>query len=400
VEKKKSRILSCMFWVLMGPFLLMAIAFVVFTVLVMYDEFLPNVEYVQFNPANPRMILMLKDGGFAIWDITNNSDPEQLCYFRDLDAYVLDPNRTSLERNKPLNLATFSLSGDMAAFGCRNGNVWLVKNINGSPVLERVDFLRDGVTNVAFSPDGKLLVAGSETGELKRWVIDTQIEGWEIAQQTRRINDIAFSEDGKMFLVGSGTRDLNGPTTNESSVTLWTSTGNLVATVEESVGKLALDIDTVPDGNYFAVAYDEGTELYNFDGSFRHSDFSAKPSNSELLAISEDGKYLSRYAWGGYDVWNLTTDSGPTFVNEFTGSDGETIHNLAFLPDGHQMVVTGTMFHISDVQGNILLEADSPHKDFASAMSVSSDGQLIATVGINGSFRIWNRDGTKYADFR
>ena len=61
----------------------------------------------------------------------------------------------------------------------------------------------DSVISVAFSPDGKYVVSGSDDNTARVW---EACSGKEIARMTHdgEVNSVAFSPDGKYVVSGSG----------------------------------------------------------------------------------------------------------------------------------------------------------------------------------------------------
>ena len=59
------------------------------------------------------------------------------------------------------------------------------------------------VADVAFRPDGKHLVVGSWTGEVRVWDVATRAEVVELAPHTHPAYAVAFSRDGGVLAVGS-----------------------------------------------------------------------------------------------------------------------------------------------------------------------------------------------------
>jgi WD40 repeat protein len=76
----------------------------------------------------------------------------------------------------------------------------------------------DSVNSVAFSPDGKLIVSGSDDNTVRLW----DIKGNRVAQPFQghedSVNSVAFSPDGKLIVSGSG----------DKTVRLWDIKGNPV----------------------------------------------------------------------------------------------------------------------------------------------------------------------------
>lgn len=62
---------------------------------------------------------------------------------------------------------------------------------------------RDGMGNVAFSPDGKLLAAGNAWYEVRWWRVADGALLRTVKGHTDSVNSVAFSPDGKRLASGS-----------------------------------------------------------------------------------------------------------------------------------------------------------------------------------------------------
>ncbi len=61
----------------------------------------------------------------------------------------------------------------------------------------------EGVTSVAFSPNGKFIASGSEDSIIKSWCLDDDNQLRNTKGHSKPIRSISVSSDGKYFASGS-----------------------------------------------------------------------------------------------------------------------------------------------------------------------------------------------------
>ena len=151
------------------------------------------------------------------------------------------------------------------------------------------------VMSVAFSPDGKTLVSGSDDRTIKLWDVATAKEIVTLHGHSHRVISVAFSPDGTK--VASGSED---KTTN-----IWdVATGENTATLRQHFGMINC-VAYSPDGKTLATASGGkimGTAFTEGDASVRLWDLATgentvvlrgRPAGFRAVAFSPDGKTLA-----------------------------------------------------------------------------------------------------------
>ena len=200
----------------------------------------------------------------------------------------------------PVYSLSYSPDGKMLASGGGDGtirlwNVSAVLNTNFETGLQVGEVLRaniHSVTDVAFSPDGKILASGGNDSMPHLWDVETgqQIEA-DLVGHTDSAFSVAFSRNGK--ILASGSRD--------ETIRLWNvETGQQIGDALTGLKWGVSSVAFSPDGKILASGGgDRAIRLWNVETGHQIREvLIADKTGLNCVAFSPDGKIL---ASGGYD---------------------------------------------------------------------------------------------------
>ncbi len=151
------------------------------------------------------------------------------------------------------------------------------------------------VNCASWSPNGKLLATGLESGELRIWDTETWRQIDFLAEHQQRVEDLAWSRDNKMLASASG----------DNTVKIWLiKTGTLITNIEHDAWVNA--VEWSPDGKCLATGgedklvsiWSHGTwELIKSIGGYSY--------NITDIAWSPDGQILAAASGRTISIWNL-----------------------------------------------------------------------------------------------
>jgi len=230
------------------------------------------------------------------------------------------------------------------------------------------------LTHVAYSPDGKYVLSGSNDKTARLWDART---GKEIQQfvHTDGVDTVVFSPDGSYILTS----------TWDKTTRLWDAKSGKEIRQFEGGGAAYS-----PDGKIVLTNSENSVSLWDATTGQKRKEFTI--SNGTLIyypVLSPDGKYLLAGDSAGIaHLWDIQTDQE---VKKFTGHTS-TVFWVAFSPDG-KLVLTGSWDRTArlwDISTGKELQRFIGHTNIIYCVAFSPDGKYIFTSSADRTARLWN----------
>jgi len=310
----------------------------------------------------------------CIWEPATGQEIQRHS-FDEREAVGLNPNLTRMAIGRPYYFVPWAgpMNGKLTLKSIADGqDIWSTDAHAGFE--QKMPFV-PAISAIVFSPDGKRLVtaggAVKTSGEwpkgiVRIWDADTGKQIRLLDELSSRADTVAFSSDGKQLV--AGTIGVSGEAPKSAEVHVWDSvTGQRLHTLTMrdhvpqggdpgTVMRLAFH----PNGTRLAVAVS--------DGSVR---FWELPSGKELLRLpagqgQSDGQEVDR------------------FTGLITGRTS-AVRAMAFSPDGNRLATAGydrvvRVWNTSTEEQIATYQYDSPR---INAVAFSRDGQRLAASGSN-----------------
>ena len=213
-----------------------------------------------------------------------------------------------------VNSVAFSPDGRKIIAGLGNGTLQLFEAISGKPIGKPFQGHENEVRSVAFSPDGKVIVSGSWDKTLRLWNLQGNQIGNPFRGHEDRVGSVAFSPDGKAIISGSW----------DETLRLWDLQGNQIGnpfqqfdTLQRLVSAAVNSVAFSPDGKAIISgsgmlisgrirSFENTLRLRDLQGNQIGNPFRGHRNSVNSVAFSPDGKAIVS---GSFDntirLWTL-----------------------------------------------------------------------------------------------
>jgi WD40 repeat protein/tetratricopeptide (TPR) repeat protein len=246
------------------------------------------------------------------------------------------------------------------------------------------------VRAIAFSPDGRRAVSGSDGGTLKIWDTATGQEQVPLAGHPKSVSAVAFRPDGRAVASASW----------DGTVKVWdAATGQELYGVSDAEGSLN-SVAFSPDGRLLAYAGDADTIiLCDAQTGNRHGRWSGHGGTVQGLAFSPDGKMLaSASADETVKLWDVQAGKQ---VRTLEGHKS-AVNAVAFSPDGHWLASGNNLgsapaVMVWDLATGKATRTYTDHTLSICGVAFSPDGRRLASSSGDGTIRIREFGGDELA---
>ena len=253
----------------------------------------------------------------------------------------------------------------------------------------------NSINSVAFSPDGKQIVSGSEDKTIKLWDASTGQEIRTFSGYSKSVKSAAFSPDGRFIVSCAGELNIFSHLFDESpgdnTIKLWdASTGREIKTFSGHQDRVNTVVFSSDGKQIISGSSDKSIKIFNASTGRVIRTISDHQHSIQSIAFNSNGRQIAAgYGNGTIKLWNAATGRE---IRTMTGNQ-RLIYSAAFSPDKRHIVFglndgTVKLWDITTGRETRTLSGHSFPVDF---ITFSPDGSQILSGASDNTNKLWNQ---------
>ena len=259
---------------------------------------------------------------------------------------------------------------NIIAVGSRHGDIIILDAITGSQTAV-LSGHTDGVNSLTFSPDGTLLVSGSDDTTVKLWDVQTGGLLKTFHSHTNCVHSVSISADHTTIASGS----------SDTTVYLWNVSTGEYHVIEQQNRVYTVSFSPI-DPQYLLSICDSKLWQWDINGHQVGPTY-----NGSHVAFSPDGTQFVSCEGSAVTVWDSRSGAA---VTEFHVANDKTQY-CCFSPDGRLVAVAaGSTAYVWDITGSEPHLSDTfiGHTEDITSLVFSSSSSLIS-ASQDKSVKFW-----------
>lgn len=318
--------------------------------------------------ADNRVLAVARDKQIELWDVARESN---------------QPTKSLANAEGVLTLA-FSPDGKLLIAG-HVGGVVSIWNLESEAPPVRLSGHVNNVTSAVVDNSGRFLVSGSLDNQAKLWDFTTHAELLTLAGHEDAVLGVAISPNGELIATGAW----------DNRIWLWDrATGKKLRVLQGHTGGI-LSLAFSPDGQWLASGSEDRTaRLWDVDTG-RHVLTFPGHQNDVVSVSFVGGEGHHRLATGDRSgdvrLWDIDGIGQREELITLRGHE-QPVSVLAFSPDGRLLATASwdKVILLWDLQTKTLSRLLRGHENSVTTVKFSPDGRRLASSSKDGTIRLWD----------
>ena len=296
-------------------------------------------------------------------------------------------DRYSAKQESINSIATPSSLSDLFATADWNGkiNFWQENTNNTQKVINTLTAHQDSISQIKYSPDGKMIASASWDKTIKLWNVDTGELINTLTGHTDGINSIAFSPDNQFLISGS----------EDKTIKIWNIVGEakLTKTLTGHTDSIKA-VSVSSDGNLIASGgYDNTIKIWSVAGELLQT-IDAHELAITSLAFAPNSNILASGSWdNSIKLWSIQNEENTNkLLHTLRHQDGVT--TISFSADGNILASGSGDRHVKlwNIKTGEVIKNLRGHTSQINSLAFSSDDRSIISAEEQQGLFWWNLD--------